>query len=100
MNYELAKQLKDAGFPNSRDWCMVPIHWSMGHIEPCMTPILVELIEACVSSAKDIGLFKLEHRENANPELGQYFWWAFRDYEEATGDTPEEAVANLWLKLK
>lgn len=78
MNYELIKKLKDAGFPYSPDR-VAPINLS-------------ELIEACG--------FPFDLHANQ----GDY-WYAYNStiaHSEAIkveGNSPEEAVANLWLKL-
>lgn len=109
MNYELAKKLKDAGFlqkPESypfvydkngtlahmisdRDWNMQDTDIKI--------PTLSELIEAC---GKQFGFLIL------NQENGM---WLAREkgiepiHPELSGhkhyDTPEEAVAKLWLEL-
>lgn len=86
MNDELAKKLKDAGFP---------------HIGETTTyfPTLEELIEAC-----RVGLYSLEQFCDKKGWLAK----PFPDYAdelgldsglEVEGKTPTEAVANLWLKL-
>jgi hypothetical protein len=90
MTYDLAKKLKDAGFPH--DWCEgtgCPQH---------PYPSLSELIEAC---GKDFR--KLEYVLHEEFKTGVPMWYAyefnkFRNLN-ASGPTPEEAVANLWLAL-
>jgi len=83
MNYELAKQLKDAGFPQSK------------YCDHCGTdfgdkyePTLSELIEEC---GDDISY--LEKKVNG--------WMVSNSMGlvEVVAPTPEEAVAKLWLKL-
>jgi len=102
MEYELAKKLKEAGFPNIRIGDYFE-HRVGSHSDdrggesdyPCYCnedkfPTLSELIEAC----------------------GKRFLWLKKDYDNgewyaegyALGivhlcKTPEEAVANLWLEL-
>lgn len=101
MNYELCKQLKDAGFPQE----------GKGHFEldvanrraltdrystpEAYVPTLSELIEACGDC---VGIFKISETEcnawsnkleNVTKVDGMIF----------TGSTPEEAVARLWLAL-
>lgn len=92
MTYELAKKLKDAGFPqkenNSQNWD-----------EPTMrfyySPTLSELIKAC---GNKFGVLQLaDLRKNSKSR-----WYASTIvYVEnpAYGKTPEEAVAKLWLEL-
>lgn len=103
MTYELAKELKDARFPQEdRHWYWsprtdIPTLWCVNALQPesqerlesfIAAPTLSELIEAC----------------------GERFWSLRRDpkgYFCALGDmgelpgctTPEEAVARLWLAL-
>jgi hypothetical protein len=90
MTYELAKRLREAGFPGSDQW-----HLDKGelHYHPEeIGPTLSELIEACGN-----GFFGLNRLEKDQ--------WSchFMEDENASGEpvykTPEEAVANLWLEL-
>lgn len=93
MTYELAQKLKDAGFPLFK-----------GH-EYAYLPTLTELIEAC---GEEFGTLELcscmpaphdhaciwDARPKDDRIAGEYVdKWTGR------GDTPEEAVANLWLAL-
>lgn len=100
MNYELAKQLKDAGFPiescsvgpNCEQW------WYFPGEEAIHAPTLEELIAACGENLASL--------QNA----GLMGWFAWKDFPDGlekdgemgtafTGSTPSEAVANLWLAL-
>lgn len=95
ITYELAKELKDNGFPqeNVGDY----IHSSNGQWEiscdcgalgeSAYLPTLSELIESCGD-----GFYALE-KEN--------YWRAFnwKRSIEFFSSTPEEAVAKLWLAL-
>jgi len=81
MTHELAKELKDAGFPQREG-------------RGVKHPTLSELIEAC--GDKFYGLHRMVNGE----------WLAFMyDIEDSTrqvetiGSMPEEAVAHLWLAL-
>ena len=109
MNYELAKQLKDAGFPQSSRWAYVIHPLETKQREILMTvceenngytnllkegymvvanTTLSELIEACDSGFK----FQLIH--------AQAGWLAStRGYSISECKTPEEAVAKLWFEL-
>lgn len=120
MNYELCKKLKEAGFPNAKDingedksfvWVkynpeddFIPVDskifyefWQQtysikGNID--IFPTLSELIEAC--GDKFGTLYHNVHKEEGELE------WSVATYSPdcvGHGDTPEEAVANLWLKL-
>ena len=105
MNYELAKRLKDAGFPQEK--------FSGGYLcahgghaptpdtcwDKVYCPPLEELIEACGTICPKVFDF---YRSLPNwlatgiPEDG------LCDCEEmpsGRGDTPIEAVANLWIEL-
>ncbi len=92
MKYELAKKLKEAGFPQDKCSMLwksqsVGTAFNPGNIA---CPTLSELIEACGDF-----LVKLE-RHGAG-------WGAFNADAPAAmgynGKTPEEAVAELWLAL-
>lgn len=100
MNYELAKELKDAGFPQSEGRPLIlPGNVllsvvgdehnnieSVTHEDGAYLPTLSELIESC----GDVVLYA-----NVNiPTL------AYCDEKVGEGSTPEEAVARLWLSLK
>ena len=80
MNYELVKELKDAGFP---------YHWDkVANAEP---PLGL-LIEACGYP------FRMKTRTTTRADIwvaGQQH--AHTAYYEGVGATPEEAVARLWL---
>jgi hypothetical protein len=98
MNYELAKQLKDARFPLDpfRDWSKSDFAWlpcseiTKEEREKLWIPTLSELIKACGDE-----FLRLQLRETGN-------WVVFS---RTNGvllpffTTPEEAVANLWLAL-
>lgn len=106
MNYKLAKKLFDAGFPQ-RDWgdvysCeeghelmmipqrlrAIPAGINVGETISC--PTLSELIGMC---GNDFG--SLEKTDSAP------MWHAVKYplNKVGHGETPEEAVANLWLEL-
>lgn len=97
MNYELAKQLKDMGFPNQFSSALRTKDkggWGYGKDsaqDGVYYPTLSELIEACGEQ------FYALH----NMTIG---WTAETLWDGArikvTGETPEEAVAKLWLALK
>ena len=87
MKYELAKKLKDAGF-SQREPTFTKFNESTW--ESVYEPHLSELIEACekISTIKRTGLDGAEK------------WSAdATDYPEVYGETPEEAVAKLYLAL-
>lgn len=85
MNYELANELKDAGFP-----------YQLDHYEAGIFPSLSELIEGCGD-----GFFRLEKSAGNN-------WTAMSGFDAsglikegyANCPTPEVAVAKLWLALQ
>ena len=87
MNYELAKKLKDAGFPQREPTFT---KFSEGTWEAVYEPTLSELIEDCknISTIRRTGLDGAEK------------WSAdATDYPEVYGKTPEEAIGNLWLTI-
>lgn len=101
MTYALAKKLRDAGFPYTRE----RLHQD-GNVET--SPNLSELIASCGDDFDKLEKFT---RYSANQES----WWHAYMTESAfdkmgiacvrdcdgyeVGDTPEEAVALLWLLL-
>ncbi len=105
MTYELAKELKDAGFPQHLDGNKQmngdPMRF---HAEPCVgehetciyIPTLSELIEVCGNDFRSITVtllpLKAWHCTGVNASATEVL---------ATfhGLTPEEAVARLWLAL-
>lgn len=110
MNYKLAKKLKDAGFPqNSSDYYRRK--YDSDRFTWAVAPTLSELIEACGD--------KFEHLERVVWTSHEPIHWRAYPTEEAfentegykkypcvidccgygSGDTPEEAVAELWLDL-
>ena len=104
MKYELAKKLKDAGFPQypEDDGCPgKALFWRREYVRDLeigdnkfYIPTLEELIEACGDDLNSITRTKkgtwvaLSYKlPPLDPESIIY------------GKTPEEAVANLWLRL-
>lgn len=108
--YELAKKLKDAGFPQkgkgelheteegrkNRD--------AMGTIDSIVTyltqvvyfPTLTELIEAC----GDVILWKTKDNVwNSDIYLAPEAKYIDDQFQPSIGSTPEQAVANLWLAI-
>lgn len=87
MNHELAKELRDAGFP---------YHWDKA-ANP--EPLLKLLIEACGEGFRDL----CYHPEGFYISDGARKWNTNRDdlwhCELEPSTTPEEAVARLWLSL-
>lgn len=112
ITYELAKQLKDGGFPQELNHRYCEHGFAVG-VDTCKEsayyPTLSELIEAC---GDDIEMLVLE---KSDEYLKKRHWRAYPTesaYEEkmkgdcvvdccgyVSGSTPEEAVANLWLEL-
>lgn len=98
LSYEICKKLKDAGFPQHLNIDECEFYGCWGD-QPCQ-PTLSELIKACEDGFID--LVQLINNK-----------WACNKYDvcldctpdgwdeyEALGSSPEEAVANLYLKLK
>jgi len=116
MNYKLAKQLKEAGFPEVECDCKATesnpegICRYMGSDKLCHTPTLSEIIKACGNDFESLNIVKKEmpFRKTiswrAYPTEEAYFSKIGGDCEVdccgyETGETPEDAVAKLWLKL-
>lgn len=95
MNYELAKQLKDVGFPQCEEESEASCHahgcWRAGSTygyDNCHNPTLSELIDAC--GEVFYGLTAL-HDQNK--------WTAHGFQKELDATTPTEAVARLYIAL-
>ena len=108
MNYKLAKELKDAGFPQKSE-PVIQQEVGIMYTEPCYLPSLSELIEACEPGKGDEFYLRICHEWEAGYIYHGYFegWnnmprekdgYVDIDVKE-TGGTPEEAVAKLWLRL-
>lgn len=113
MNYELAKQLKDAGF--QQIWRDNGVYYLsdgsrvlfqqikyatddrgmvISYAERLTSiPSLSELIEACGEMFTN-----LEQRYDQSH--AKYVWCAWAEHIYAHGSTSEEAVAKLWLALQ
>lgn len=102
ISYELAKKLKDTGFPQDYHDC---IGDSKGLcacnderiIRDVTIPTLEELIKACGGN-----FHALIHTVDGGINCDKEFWSAgetslAKDWH--NGETPIEAVANLWLEL-
>jgi len=105
ISYELAKKLKDAGFPQDTDRCFferdhtpLPGNGYVIHTGLCpriANPSLSELIEACGDMFSGIvrDLF---------PDGSTRHWIAHdvnSPNNDSYGSTPEEAVANLYIAI-
>jgi len=106
MNYELAKKLKDAGFPKETFRVTVPNNKYPNRYGQSNCPTLSELIKACGN-----GFLNLE-RNKGNPFTTdtKQIWWSCAIKDKGTlltvgksgkfgFKTPEEAVARLWIEL-
>jgi hypothetical protein len=101
MEYELARELKDAGFPQ-KDIMAGGVSYIANsndqHPNPCYFPTLSELIEACGSRNFILGSNIYNREQNPIPKWDAQIY----DYKTrtiGTGATSEEAVARLWLAL-
>jgi hypothetical protein len=108
MNYELAKELKDAGFPQQlRAGTMLRKNSGPENTD-AYAPTLEELIEACPKrlteeGAKDVH-FSLTWQymvlRGGDCWVAEYIIDELAMGDTGFGDTPDEAVAQLWLVLK
>ena len=125
MNYDLAKQLKDAGFPQDKSqfimrkytlakdaviWQRPPDGMALatlsGDLEWQLAfPTLSELVEACGDKFASLNLDKNDDfkwsayttKGKWREDLNDYCESECCGYQQGT--TPEEAVAHLWLVL-
>jgi hypothetical protein len=97
MNYELAKALEDAGFPQGGNGSFVapPDKIVVRREDRVYCPTLSELIEAC---GEDFGMLRrislTKWIAYVTPTYARPF------YDDTTGTTPEQAVGRLWLALR
>lgn len=96
MNYELAKQLKDAGFPLKKLEVEVKREPVIVNRESIYFPTLSELIKACGKDFEQL----IYNPINSIWAAGSYP----KSKEETIGEggfgkTPEEAVAKLYIEL-
>ena len=92
MNYELAKQLKDAGFPQLDRREIYVRNDVTGERSWVAFPTLEELIEACGKHLSILRPYQdTWQANNSNSEDA--------DFCSGEGSTPTIAVAKLWLAL-
>jgi hypothetical protein len=105
ISYELAKQLKDAGFPQAghggfatisptREENMRVLVGEEPQRDRAYIPTLEELIQACGDK-----FWSLERDLDPDEIWGAYPANEIGDGPPAFGSTPTEAVARLWLAL-
>ena len=98
MNYELAKELSDAGFlqMGKGDWIGPPDALVWRSADKLYAPTLADLIEACGDEFDC-----LERDVEAVGEKNDVYWCAYAHRLEvgSVGQDAETAVARLWLAL-
>lgn len=104
MTYELAKELKEAGFPQGfpvpNDTPSITGVWFKKDEEMFYHPTLEELIVACGEDFDEL-ISPFAVQQEGYPS--HCLWRAEATLRTAIccdGSTPEEAVARLWLALK
>ena len=95
MTYELAKELKDAGFPQGgKGSCCYPKDALVVRLpDRAYMPLLSELIDACGDGFSSL--------QRIQWETADVVWYAYDVSTKDSGksSTPEEAVGRLWLAL-
>lgn len=105
MNYETARKLKDAGFPQEGDGMFTDEHENIQTIRSSgfqmYIPTLSELIEACGDGEHEVRLiWSFKEKWCASQEGLTFPNGKFEmGVEIFDCPTPEEAVANLYLAL-
>lgn len=96
ISYELAKQLKEVGFPQGVPGFNGIVNIINGETEPTYFPTLEELIEACGDNFGE-----LHHYQNNGDWYAEAKDWVDEQGVGRfnTGSTPAEAVARLWIAL-
>jgi hypothetical protein len=102
MSYELAKELKEAGFPQQGKgeivmWKHAASGPSTKSLDTAYLPTLSELIEACGDDFYSLVNELLPHSFHKWRAASKTDVWI---NDASHGPTPEEAVARLWLALK
>lgn len=106
MTYELAKELKEAGFPQTGehlDYDRCPYMIYPDCIDDgvsqngCYVPTLEELIEACGDGFSHLVRYYIHDKLYWEAETPKVNIIGFSCTSRC--ETPEEAVANLWLEL-
>jgi hypothetical protein len=94
MNYQMAKQLYDAGFPQGGNgsWLLPPSQLVSRRSDRVYEPTLSELIVACGPAFASI----VRHADGTFRASGTGGAARWHDVVSAS---PEEAVARLWLAL-
>lgn len=87
ITYELAKQLKDAGFPQ------VQPHSALLDFKDCTKPTLEELIDVCEGYLSFFEIVRSAEWEAIGRTKGNLII-------SGKGETPSEAVSRLFIKLK
>lgn len=100
ISFELAKELKEKGFPQKipHDDSVCCAQEGLGcHCNEADFPTLSELIEACVDFFGELNHYQEDGRWKTESKN-----WVddFGIGRIATGNTPEEAVARLWIALQ
>lgn len=100
MTYELAKELKDAGFPpKGKGEYNIQSFMEKGGTDLVYYPTLSELIEASMPYFEYLYCEPRITRGGAVVEEGGWTAWSRVDDIRVHAQTPEEAVAKLWLAL-
>ncbi len=115
MNHELAKKLKDAGFPQdengygywyTKDSKVIYLGEKIDIPDKCYIPTLSELIEACGEGFNGIlppkimgGVWLAVETIGDLKRNDDGIGFSFTSWTFWSGKTPEEAVANLYLEL-
>ena len=94
ISYELAKQLKEAGFPQGGKgiWVLPPDSLVARQTDRLYRPTLEELIEAC-------GEIELTLMREIVADVSGWLAVAYEPIIQCGGLTANEAVARLWLVL-
>lgn len=98
MDYSLALELKQAGFPQERQKVHADIEGVQATVSDVKLPTLSELIHACGKKIKSLHRFEkgevfqgMECDVDGWQAEGKDHWYM--------GESPEEAVAYFWLAI-
>ena len=114
MTYDLAKKLKDAGFPQEdtewywgKEWGSPKVFtfhknasWDRENEQSCAKPTLSELIEACprFQEGENEYWFSIQWQNSGGWRAGYLRYDTWHD-SIGEGATPEEEVVNFYLEI-
>ncbi len=98
MDYNLTKQLKDAGFPQPKVGCHECSEGRIQYDDGIYAPTLSELILEVYKYCHEVRLECV--KDNPGVWASCTCWGNGHEDDWQTGNSPEESLAKLWLTLQ